>query len=248
MSETAVEVTDSVLDELVAGNLKGEPYRQVLRSLEGQPDGWKRCALAFLQEQALTHDLQAIAANELRWSAANNSARMNPVRRIAGCSAGGEIAIFQTPGHSRMERITKLTSLAAMLLISFTVGWFGSGLGDLRWNQQGLTARGQTTTIPERSGTVTQAASAADRSIDSTNASVYSEAGSLVEVDSANFHYAGEEVIPLASEPPYILQELHRSGRIDLESFDAVLPVVEGDTLRLVPVQHYRVRQKVFSY
>lgn len=51
-----------LLDQLVDGQLAGEGYRDLLRALEADPDGWKRCALAFLEEQALRQELGVILA------------------------------------------------------------------------------------------------------------------------------------------------------------------------------------------
>lgn len=44
-------------DRLVDGELNQEEYRQLLSSLDERPAGWKQCALAFLEAQALGHEL-----------------------------------------------------------------------------------------------------------------------------------------------------------------------------------------------
>jgi len=48
---------DRELDRLVDGELSPAAYREMLRRLEQLPDGWRRCALAFLQAQAWRHEL-----------------------------------------------------------------------------------------------------------------------------------------------------------------------------------------------
>lgn len=40
-----------LIDRLVDGELSSDERRQLLTSLEAQPDGWRRCALAFLEAQ-----------------------------------------------------------------------------------------------------------------------------------------------------------------------------------------------------
>ncbi len=50
------------LDKLVDGELTSAERRQLLLELETQPDGWRRCALAFLEAQAWKISLGAIAA------------------------------------------------------------------------------------------------------------------------------------------------------------------------------------------
>lgn len=42
----------TVLDRLVDGELSREEYESVLRMLDGAPDGWRQCAVAFLEAQA----------------------------------------------------------------------------------------------------------------------------------------------------------------------------------------------------
>jgi len=47
-----VPTDDTDLDRLVDGELTRDEYAAMLRSLEHTPDGWRRCALAFLEAQA----------------------------------------------------------------------------------------------------------------------------------------------------------------------------------------------------
>lgn len=46
-----------MLQRLADGELTPETYRRVLAALEQHPEGWRRCALAFLESQALQRDL-----------------------------------------------------------------------------------------------------------------------------------------------------------------------------------------------
>lgn len=45
------------LERLVDGQLSHDDYRRVVENLEQDPDGWRRCCLAFLEQQALRADL-----------------------------------------------------------------------------------------------------------------------------------------------------------------------------------------------
>ena len=47
-------------DRLVDGELTPAEYRELLSSLDDEPDGWRRCAMAFLEAQALGQDLSAL--------------------------------------------------------------------------------------------------------------------------------------------------------------------------------------------
>lgn len=76
------------LDRLVDGELTGDAYRACLKSLDEHPDGWKRCALAFLEAQAWRNDLAG-------WSGASDErAESRPATQgpAGGDSAGGDSA------------------------------------------------------------------------------------------------------------------------------------------------------------
>lgn len=47
----------SELERLVDGRLSQDEYRQLLIRIEHHPDGWRKCAMAFLEEQALKDEL-----------------------------------------------------------------------------------------------------------------------------------------------------------------------------------------------
>lgn len=48
------------LDQLVDGELSDQDYGKMLLQLEETPDGWRHCALSFLEQQALQRDLRQI--------------------------------------------------------------------------------------------------------------------------------------------------------------------------------------------
>ncbi|MEQ8787345.1 MAG: hypothetical protein RIC55_13650 [Pirellulaceae bacterium] len=52
-----VDDLDVLLDRLADGELAVDEYRRLLASLDVQPDGWRRCALALLEAQAWRSDL-----------------------------------------------------------------------------------------------------------------------------------------------------------------------------------------------
>jgi hypothetical protein len=51
---------DTRFDRLVDGELTPEEYQTLLESLDDEPAGWRRCALAFLEAQALSQELIGI--------------------------------------------------------------------------------------------------------------------------------------------------------------------------------------------
>ena len=56
---------DSLLfDRIVDGGMTPDELRAAVEQLEREPDGWKRCALAFLEAQALNESLRALGQAE----------------------------------------------------------------------------------------------------------------------------------------------------------------------------------------
>ena len=45
------------LERLVDGRLSRDEYRELLLRIDNHPDGWRKCAMAFLEEQALREEL-----------------------------------------------------------------------------------------------------------------------------------------------------------------------------------------------
>src|ERR1017187_5596583 len=64
-------------DLLVDGELSETDRRDLLLELEHEPDGWRRCALAFLEAQCWKAELRQIAA-----PAAAELVRLEPVSQI----------------------------------------------------------------------------------------------------------------------------------------------------------------------
>lgn len=51
------------LDRLVDGRLEESAYRELLCQIDADPNGWKQCALAFLEHQALEKELTALQSD-----------------------------------------------------------------------------------------------------------------------------------------------------------------------------------------
>lgn len=232
-----VKIDEFVIDELVAGNLNGESYRRVLTALDAQPDGWKDCALAFLQEQALTRDLKSLAIDDSIWRETSAESRIAH-SADQGPSELGAVGLSKVDQRSdsdrRLEWMSRMTSIAAMLLISFTVGWFGSGLA----RPFGSSNTAATGTSPN----VAVVENGPDQSQEE-----FSPGGLRGNFDPSNMQFVGEQMMRF-EQTPRELEDLYRRGMIDLESYGGFVPVYEEDSVQLVPVQHYRVRPKVFSY
>src|SRR5262245_28378888 len=61
MKNTTNPMDDEIrFDRLVDGQLSGDEYRALLASFDDEPGAWKKCALAFLEAQALASELGGI--------------------------------------------------------------------------------------------------------------------------------------------------------------------------------------------
>lgn len=103
---------DRLFERLADGELHGDEYHRLIASLDDRPDGWKRCALALLEAQALSGELSAI----VRETSAVQSA---PKEQPAVPSRGGR----------RVRLPTLLLAVAASFLIAFGLGvWLRGGM------------------------------------------------------------------------------------------------------------------------
>jgi hypothetical protein len=96
-------LSDALLDRLVEGELTESQRREVLLRLEAQPDGWKRCALAFLEAQSWRQAFAPLA----------QEAKFEPIARPSR-----EVS---KPG--RFKTSLKWVMLAASFLGVFALGW-----------------------------------------------------------------------------------------------------------------------------
>lgn len=106
------KITDSLLDRLVDGELDSAQRRQVLQLLEQEPDGWKRCARAFLEAQAFRDALLECAESTQTVSPLSNE------------------SVLATAGRERTRRpraFALLTTTAVCLLAA--VFWTGTRYG-----------------------------------------------------------------------------------------------------------------------
>jgi hypothetical protein len=117
-----------LFDRLVDGELSADERERLLSSLDDSSDGWRRCALAFLEAQSWRRELKHFVSSPLEKSA------LTPV----------------TTAAPRL-RSASLMALAAGLLLAFAAGWWvrspDSGVGDV--NNQLVETRIERNVSPE---------------------------------------------------------------------------------------------------
>ena len=99
-------IDDSMFDRLVDGELSPSERRQLLASLDDRPDGWRQCALSFLEAQSWREGLGQI----VRESGDN----CESVKTLAAAS--------DAPARKGVKNGMTWLAIAASLLVAFTLG------------------------------------------------------------------------------------------------------------------------------
>ena len=98
---------DDRMDRLVDGELTPAEYRELLANLDDEPGGWRRCALAFLEAQALQREMESLRDEAVDGSASRPQDSIPPAKAVAGRS---------TPF------VPMLLAMAASFLVAFALG------------------------------------------------------------------------------------------------------------------------------
>jgi hypothetical protein len=102
MNETAIPWEDDErIDRLVDGELTRQEYRELLTLLARHPDGWRRCALAFLEAQAWQRELGSMQLEDIRPPASSRATSRS---------------------KKRLSHWLSLLALAASFLMMFALG------------------------------------------------------------------------------------------------------------------------------
>jgi hypothetical protein len=215
------KIDDFELDELVSGGLDGDEYRQALSRINEDPEGWKRCAVAFLEDQAFRKELGQLASSDEIWKSVESGSTSHQSPE----PSSSPVAI--TPSR-QLERFAKFTSIAALLLISFTVGWYGSGLR----SDTSLPTDGTDTRVVGKSPIGNSAAPTLDPRMQRFD-----------PTSRAGVQLVDDRIFPVDEVPSYI-RNLERSGNYNIETVTGFVTVRDGNEIRLVPVQNLRVKPK----
>lgn len=108
------DVADRLLDRLVDGELSENEYRRLLESFEETPGGWRRCALAFLEHQALQREFMSPAVPAAAPAATAPAGR-------AGATAVSPVSVIP-----RTRTALRWLAVAASWIALFGAGWLWS--------------------------------------------------------------------------------------------------------------------------
>jgi hypothetical protein len=117
---------NALLDRLVDGELTEPERSQLLQSLDERPDGWRRCALAFLEAQSWREEFGQVA----RTKAAKPRPRQDG-RELAHFAQSSEqnVPVPFSARESRWSAGVQWLAIAATVLVAFGVGWLQRGAG-----------------------------------------------------------------------------------------------------------------------
>src|SRR5215475_9140780 len=87
------------VDLLVDGELDDARQRQALLALEAQPDGWRRCALAFVEAQTLKREMRGMIAEP--------------------AEGNQRVAVTKVTGRSSRFGALRWLAIAACLFVAF---------------------------------------------------------------------------------------------------------------------------------
>jgi hypothetical protein len=103
-------IDDSVFDRLVDGELPPGERRQLLSSLDGEPDGWRRCALSFLEAQSWREGFGELVTERV-------DDRVSDKTLVA-------------PNRNGIKKGMSWIAIAAGLLVAYTLGAFSRNSGE----------------------------------------------------------------------------------------------------------------------
>lgn len=103
----------ALIDRLVDGELSGDERRHLLASLEAQPDGWRRCALAFVEAQTW----RGAMGNLLR----EGEAPAEPGSAIT-LGQSGSAGASPSPNESSRSHLATWFAVAASVVVAFGLG------------------------------------------------------------------------------------------------------------------------------
>lgn len=120
-----------VLDRLVDGELSADERRELLLALESEPEGWRRCALAFLEGDAWRRRLSGLGRDEAAQGAAIaapapvNTAPVNtaPVKTAPVKTAPANTAPRSGGGATWTRWAEWSLAIAASWFLAFGLGW-----------------------------------------------------------------------------------------------------------------------------
>jgi len=118
-------VSDSLIDQLVDGELDEATRQRLLAQLDTEPGGWRRCALAFLEAQAWSQAMNSSQgwASQTTLSMDDRSSSLAQPSKLPQPLVPPLPSNVPKKGLGTERTIRKPALLAASLLFAFALGW-----------------------------------------------------------------------------------------------------------------------------
>jgi hypothetical protein len=222
-------------DRLVDGELSRDEYRALLAALDDEPGGWRRCALAFLEAQALASDL-----TEIRGSQCLGAAPLT-----VGPAPGARPAAGAARPAGWHGRAFSLLAIAASFLVVFCLGLAAPRI--FRLAQQELAATGNDFTrgplvrdvapaqpptgadeLPREVGNVRLVVDSADGDREAGQVPVYEVGDGLEQLLAADRPVLAPELIELLRQRGYDVQRQQQFFPAPLDDGRQIIVPVEG--------------------
>lgn len=234
---------DAKFDRLVDGELTADEYRALVASLDDEPSGWRRCALAFLESQALAGEMTSVR---------RGMTLSDDEHDAAAADLNGQA--LQSPRNSRSFRIGTILAMAASFLVAFGLGIAMPRLFPGRPPQHDLAGS-------SGGPAVTNVVANTSRDLDETNQvrhATFKPIGNVqlvVDGPEGVSTPVGDVPIYEASGPvnswladerpalsPQVLQVLERSGHKIERQIEYVTVQLDDGRQVIVPVERYQIR------
>jgi hypothetical protein len=103
-----------LIDRLVDGELSGDERRHLLASLEAQPDGWRRCALAFVEAQTWRGAMGGLLRE--------NAAPAGPSVSLSAAETSGSAGASPSQNETARSHLGTWFAVAASVVVAFGLG------------------------------------------------------------------------------------------------------------------------------
>lgn len=231
---------DARFDRLVDGELSADEYRALVASLDDEPAGWRRCALAFLESQAWAGELTGVRKGmTLSDDAIQSPTSMTPDKNVL-------------PARKKTFRLTTILAMAASFLVAFALGIMMP-----RWFPAGGTSEPTVAEMPREKPAITNVATS-DNHIQQPRIQSFKPIGNLQFVVNG----PGESSTPIGDVPfyeypgsadewlndqkpalsPEVLQTLEDRGHRIERQIEYVPVLLDDGRQVIVPIERYQIR------
>lgn len=222
---------EETIEQLVDGELRGQRYGDAIRAIDKAEDGWRRCALAFLQEQALKQEMLKLVQSGWSKPVSVDAAMLQP-------SSSSRSSASVTSGTSSLRAIANRINglaLAASILLAFGMGWFGAVL---RIGDSTISGRGTIGIDGQGAGYVGSS---------SQGGGMW---GDAITYDPSRFVVDQEpQFVQLDNRIPESLRSLEQDGMVRLETTSGVLSIqLEDGRPAIMPIQEIHMQPVLYAY